>query len=256
MKKFLNILNRKIHILTILLIVSIWQLAHNFSLLPKFIIPSPKEIVTAFIKYADDIFYHTSITILAALIGLFLSIIFSWLLAIMMDRWDLLNRAIYPLLVISQTIPTIAIAPILILWLGFGAAPKIVLILITTSFPLIVAILDGFKHTDKDTLNLLKTMKASYWQTLIHIKIPFAFTYFYAGLRISVSYAFIAALVSEWLGSTQGLGVYMIKAKKLFQYDTMFAIIILISVISLLAIHIVKLSEKKFLKYKYIGEKK
>ena len=124
------------------------------------------------------------------------------------DSLGWLNDLIYPMMVVVQTIPTIAIAPILVLWLGYGILPKIVLIILTTTFPIIVSILDGFRHCDKDMLTLFSPMRANPWQILWHFKIPVSLPYFYAGLRVSVSYAFITTVVSEWLGGFEGLGVY------------------------------------------------
>lgn len=255
MKKLVNLINKYTSAITLVFIVIIWQLAGNFDLLPKFVMPTPLQIVNAFIRDFNSLVFHSKITIIEALIGLALGIVIASILAIIMDSFKFLNKAIYPLLVITQTIPTIALAPILVLWLGYGMTPKIVLIVLTTTFPIVVSILDGFKNTDKDTITLLELMNASKLQILWHVKIPASLSYFYAGLRVSVSYAFIAAVVSEWLGGFEGLGVYMIRTKKLFQYDTMFAIIILVSFISLFSMYLVKISEKRIIKWKYIGEK-
>ena len=244
MRKLTNLINKYAATISMLCLVVIWQGAGNLGLLPKYIIPTPVEIVKAFIKNYELLIFHSKI----------LGIVIAWLLALIMDSIPIFNKSIYPLLVLTQTIPTIAIAPILVLWLGYGLTPKIVLIVLTTTFPIVVSILDGFRNCDKDMITLLQLMNASKLQILWHVKIPTSLSYFYAGLRVSVSYAFIAAVVAEWLGGFEGLGVYMIKAKKLFEYDTMFAIIILVSVISLLSIELVKLSEKKFIKWKYIGE--
>ena len=249
MKKLASLTNKYAATISMAILLIIWQGAGYLNLLPKYIIPTPIEIAKAFVKNYQLLIFHSKITLLEAIIGLAL-----WILALIMDSIPLFNKAVYPLLVLTQTIPTIAIAPILVLWLGYGLTPKIVLIVITTTFPIVVSILDGFRNCDKDMITLLKLMKASKFQILWHVKIPTSLSYFYAGLRVSVSYAFIAAVVAEWLGGFEGLGVYMIKAKKLFEYDTMFAIIILVSVISLLSIELVKLSEKKFIKWKYIGD--
>lgn len=254
MKKLANLIKYYIHIVTLAIIVILWQLAGNLGMLPKFIMPTPLEIANAFVRDYKMMLFHSKVTLIEALIGLFFGVVIAIFLAIVMDRFALLNKAIYPLLVITQTIPTIALAPILVLWLGYDMTPKIVLIVLTTTFPIVVSILDGFRNTDKDTIILLELMNASKFQILWHVKIPASLSYFYAGLRVSVSYAFIAAVVSEWLGGFEGLGVYMIRTKKLFQYDTMFAIIILISAISLVSMHLVKISEKKVLKWKYIGD--
>lgn len=255
MKKLKNLISTHVSTLTVIFILIIWQIAGLLSMLPKHIMPTPLEIINAFIRDYELLFFHSKITILEALIGLSFGILIAILLALVMDSSTLLNRAIYPLLVVSQTIPTIAIAPILVLWLGYGILPKIVLIVMTTTFPIVVSILDGFRNVDKDMLTLMQLMNASKKQILMHVKIPASLSYFFAGLKVSVSYAFIAAVVAEWLGGFEGLGVYMIRTKKLFQYDTMFAIIILTSAISLISIKLVKISEKKILKWKYLGDK-
>lgn len=253
MEKYLN---KHISFISILILLIVWQLLGYFSLLPKFIFPTPFEIIKAFIRERHLLFFHSKITMLEAIIGLSLGIIISFILAIIMDSFKIIYKIIYPLLILTQTIPTIAIAPILILWLGFGMTPKIVLIVITTTFPIVISILDGFRHCDEDAIKLLQLMNANKWQILYHAKIPTSFSYFYAGLRVSVSYAFIAAVVSEWLGGFEGLGVYMLRVKKAFDYDSMFAVIVLISIISLVSMEIVKRSEKKIIKWKYLEEEK
>lgn len=250
MKNLRTILRRRISLLGLIGILFFWQLAGWLQLLPKFILPTPLEIAKAFIRDRDFLLYHSWATLKVALLGLVLGVIIAFLLALLMDSWSWFNDLVYPMMVVVQTIPTIAIAPILVLWLGYGILPKIVLIILTTTFPIIVSILDGFRHCDPDTLTLFELMRANHWQILWHFKIPASLPYFYAGLRVSVSYAFITTVVSEWLGGFEGLGVYMIQSKKLFQYDTMFAIIILVSLISLAGMKLVDLSESYVIKWK------
>ncbi|KXT84980.1 Hydroxymethylpyrimidine ABC transporter, transmembrane component [Streptococcus sp. DD11] len=231
-------------------ILVLWQLAGLLHLLPKFILPTPLEILQAFVRDAGLLAFHSWATLKVALLGLVLGVVLACLLALLMDSLLWLNDLIYPMMVVVQTIPTIALAPILVLWLGYGILPKIVLIILTVTFPIIVSILDGFRHCDRDILTLFELMQANRWQLLWHFKIPASLSYFYAGLRVSVSYAFVTTVVSEWLGGFEGLGVYMIQSKKLFQYDTMFAIIILVSAISLLGMKLVDVSEKYVMKWK------
>lgn len=242
--------------LTIAVLLFVWQLCGELGLLPRFVLPSPLQILQAFIKRRELLLHHAGYTIAEAVIGVGLGVIIAWVMAVLMDRFLGLQRAIYPLIIMIQSVPTTALAPLLILWLGYGMLPKIVLIVLTTTFPILIGILDGFRHTDEDLLILLRLMRASHWQILWHVKIPHSMSYFYAGLRISVSYAFISAVVSEWLGGFDGLGIYMIMAKKLFEYDTMFAIILLISAISLLGMKLVTLSEPYVMKWRYLGGKK
>ena len=250
MRNLKNILRQQISLLGMVGLLAVWQVMGWLKLLPKFILPTPLEICQAFVRDTELLVIHSWATLKVALLGLLLGVIIACLLAVLMDSLSWLNDLIYPMMVVVQTIPTIALAPILVLWLGYGILPKIVLIILTTTFPIIVSILDGFRHCDRDTLTLFELMRANRWQILWHFKIPASLPYFYAGLRVSVSYAFITTVVSEWLGGFEGLGVYMIQSKKLFQYDTMFAIIVLVSVISLLGMKLVAISEKFVIKWK------
>ena len=137
-------------------------------------------------------------------------------------------------MVLTQTIPTVAIAPLLVLWFGYEMTPKVILIVITTFFPIAVGLLNGFRSADKDSIHLLRAMGAGRWQIFRYIKLPGAMSQFFAGLRISASYAVVGAVISEWLGGFSGLGVYMTRVKQAFAFDKMFAVIFLISIISLL----------------------
>lgn len=245
-----NIIRKQLSSLGIVLLLLIWQLAGYLQLLPKYILPTPIQILQAVVRDWALLGQHSLFTLQTALLGLSLGVVVACVLALIMDRFSWFNDMLYPILVVIQTIPTIALAPVLVLWLGYGILPKIVLIILTTTFPIIVNVLDGFRQCDADGLRLFQLMGAKPWQVLWHFKIPNSLPYFYAGLRVSVSYAFITTVVSEWLGGFEGLGVYMIQSKKLFQYDTMFAIIIWISLISLLAMKLVQVSEKMVIKWK------
>ena len=228
-------------------LLAIWQGAGFLGFLPKFILPTPLEIIEAFGRDWELLLYHAGVSMGVALLGLFLGVLLALVLGFLMDRLTWIRDLLYPLMVVIQTIPTIALAPILVLWLGYGTEPKLVLIVITTVFPILVALLDGFKNADPDILILLDLMQASRAQVLWHYKVPASLPYFFAGLRVSVSYAFVSTVVSEWLGGFSGLGVYMIQSKKLFQYDTMFAIIVLISLISLGGMKLVDLVESRLI---------
>lgn len=233
----------------------VWELLGTFQLLPPYIIPTPTEIVMAFSNQWLLLLENTWITLIQALIGLLVGILIAFTLAIGMDRFPFVRRTLYPYLIISQTIPTVAIAPILVLWLGYDMTPKIVLVVLTTLFPIVINILEGFASVDHDSISLLRLMGANHWQIMRHVKFPASLSYFYSGLKISVSYAFVASVIAEWLGGFEGLGVYMIQAKNIFAYANMFAAIILISVISLILIGIVQFIEKKTTPWQYQEKK-
>ncbi|MBQ1617543.1 MAG: ABC transporter permease subunit, partial [Ruminococcus sp.] len=155
---------------------------------------------------------------------------------VLMDRFTVLRKMIYPLIVISQTIPTVAIAPLLVIWMGYRMLPKIVLIVLVVFFPIAISLLEGFSTVDKDTVNLMRSMGANRFQIFRYVKLPNSLGHFYSGFKISVSYAVVSAVVSEWIGGTEGLGCYMTRVRKSYASDKMFAVIILISVISLILI--------------------
>lgn len=208
-------------------------------------LPSPVQVVRAFVSEFPTLMGHSVITLAEAFIGLGLGVLFGFVMAVLMDQFEVLYKACYPLIVLTQTIPTVAIAPLLVLWFGYEMAPKVILIVITTFFPLAVGLLNGFKSVDVDSIHLLRAMGAGRWQIFRYIKLPGAMSQFFAGLRISASYAVVGAVISEWLGGFGGLGVYMTRVKKAFSFDKMFAVIFLISIISLLLMKGVDLLQKK-----------
>ena len=244
MKKFQNITDKIAPGIIIAVLLIIWQILSMVNIIPKFMLPSPFEVVKAFVYDFPLLMEHTKITLLEAFLGLGLGIILGFAVAVVMDRFEYAFKMIYPVLVITQTIPTVAIAPLLVLWLGYGILPKITLIVMTSFFPITIGLLDGFRSADKDMLNLLKTMGATPFQNFIHVKLPGSLGYFFAGLRISVSYSIIGAVVAEWLGGFNGLGVYMTRVRKSYSFDKMFAVIFLISAISLLLRYLVKKIQK------------
>lgn len=208
-------------------------------------LPAPTKVINAFINDFSLLMYHSRITLIEAFLGLSMGIILGFTIAYLMDRYKKMHEMFYPILVITQTIPTVAIAPLLVLWLGYGIAPKVALIIIVTFFPITIGLLDGFKSVDMDAINLMKSMNASKNQIFWHLKLPSSLTYFYAGLRISASYSIVGAVIAEWLGGFSGLGVYMIRVKQAYSFDKMFAVILLITIISLILIYLVGLLQKK-----------
>ncbi|MFU0826409.1 MAG: ABC transmembrane type-1 domain-containing protein [Lachnoclostridium sp.] len=244
MKKFQSTINKISPVLAIAIILIFWQTASTVGLVPKFMLPSPADVVVAFFRDFPLLMSHAGTTLMEAFIGLMVGILLGFAVAVIMDRFEIAYKAIYPVLVITQTVPTVAIAPLLVLWLGYGILPKVTLIVITSFFPITIGLLDGFHSADKDAVNLLKAMGANRMQCFFHIKLPSSMSHFFAGLRISVSYSIIGAVVAEWLGGFKGLGVYMTRVRKSYSYDKMFAVIFFISIISLLLMFGVTLLQK------------
>ncbi|MBR4879903.1 MAG: ABC transporter permease [Clostridia bacterium] len=232
----------------------LWQTVCVLGIIPSFMLPSPAEIVTAFVTELPVLLTNSSITLQEAFIGMLCGVLIGFVSAVLMDSSEVLYKAFYPLLIITQTIPTVAIAPLLVLWFGYEMAPKVILIIISTFFPVTVGLLDGFRSADHDAIGLLRSMGATRVQIFRYIKLPSALPQLFSGLKIAATYSVVGAVISEWLGGFGGLGVYMTRVRKAYAFDKMFAVIFLISAISLALMALVGFAEKKSMPYRYFDE--
>lgn len=253
-KKLQSITNNIYPILAILGLLLIWELAVRTELVPAYMLPSPSAVIKAFITDFPNLMEHSKITLTEAFLGLFFGLLLGFVAAVLMDSFEVLRKTIYPLIILTQTIPTVAIAPLLVLWLGYDMLPKIVLIVLTTFFPVAISLLDGFRSVDRDYITLLESMGASRLQIFKYLKFPGSLTQFFSALKIAVSYSIVGAVISEWLGGFSGLGVYMTRVKKSYAFDRMFAVIFLISAISLLLMSLVSVLRKRVIKWENIDE--
>ncbi len=232
-KKYQSITGKLAPIVSLLVLAGVWLFVSEGEIIPSYMLPSPVDVVRAFIGDFNILMSHAAITLQEALYGLLIGTALAFVIAVLMDRFDFLYKAVYPILVITQTIPTIAIAPLLVLWMGFSMAPKITLVVLTTFFPITISLLDGFRSADPDSINLVRSMGGGNFKIFRHIKLPHATEQFFSGLKVSASYSVVGAVISEWLGGFEGLGVYMTRVKKAYAFDKMFAVIILVSLVSL-----------------------
>ena len=243
-RKSPNITNKLWSCSALLAILLLWQAITGAGIVDAFLLPSPLQVGKAFFAEFPALMEHSAITLSEAFIGLGLGILLGFFMAVLMDRFDILYQAFYPLVILTQTVPAVAVAPLLVLWFGYEMTPKVILIVITTFFPITVGLLTGFKSADPDSVSLLRAMGAGQGQIFFYIKLPGAMNQFFSGLRISASYAVVGAVISEWLGGFGGLGVYMTRVKKAFSFDKMFAVIFLISFISLLLMNGVEILQR------------
>ncbi len=207
-------------------------------------LPSPLGVISTLIEDAELISTHALATIAEALIGLACGLVLGFIIAVLMERFYIVDAALSPIITISQTIPIVAIAPLLVLWFGYDMLPKVLLVTLTTFFPITVSLASGFKSVDEDEVDLLRTMGATRMQIFRYVKLPASAGSFFSGLRISATYAVVAAVVAEWLGGFNGLGVFMTRVRKSYDYEAMFAAIVVISLVSLLFMGVTKLLER------------
>ncbi|MCI8367756.1 MAG: ABC transporter permease [Eggerthellaceae bacterium] len=237
--------------LALLVLLALWQGLAASGAVPGYMLPSPADVLAVFPEDGALLWGHTLVTLQEAAIGLAVGVAVGFAVAVVMDAFAVLRRAIYPLLVLSQTVPVVAIAPLLVLWLGYDIAPKIVLVALVTFFPIAVGLLQGFQSVDADEVNLMRSMGASRWQIFRFVKIPGALPEFFSGLRIAVAYAVVGAVISEWLGGFSGLGVYMTRVQKAFAFDKMFAVIFVVSAVSLLLMIVVSVAERRAMPWRH-----
>ena len=240
-----------IPVAVILVLLLIWQIACHFEWVPSLMLPSPLDVINALIHDFPLLMHHAGATLLEALLGLVIGVLLGFVTAALMDAVPVVKSALYPILVLTQTIPPVAIAPLLILWLSYGIAPKVILVVLVAYFPMAVGLLDGFQSVDPDMIKLMKSMKANAWQIFWEVKFPSALNTFFSGLRIAVSYSVVGAVIAEWLGGFMGLGVYMTRVKKSLSYDKMFAVIFLVSAISLLLMALIKVLQRSAMPWEY-----
>lgn len=216
-----------------------------------YILPSPSAIVQKIWDLRDILFtVHLPATLLVVLIGLVISIVLGVGLAIMMSVSSFAEKAFYPLLVASQTIPTTALAPLFVLWFGYSIWSKVVVTVLITFFPIAVNTYDGFRSTKKEWEELLFTYGASRRDIFLKLRIPASLPYFFSALKVAVPMSVIGAAIGEWLGAQAGLGYFSKRMMTQLDGAGVFAPIFLLSLLAILFVVIVSLLEKKFISWR------
>lgn len=222
---------RSLLIFTVL--VLIWQGAVMFWKIPSYLLPSPWQVGITLYVQQDVIFSQAITTLTETLLGLVLGIMFGCVAGLMITFFRPLRFWFWPLLIISQAIPTFAIAPLLVIWLGYGLASKIATTILMIFFPIASNLHDGLRRTEPGWLDLAKTMDARPWRVFCYIRLPSALPSLASGIRIAAVAAPIGAIVGEWVGSSRGLGYLMLNANARMQIDMMFAALMVIIILAL-----------------------
>lgn len=200
-----------------------WQLYADLSGISPTTLPSPLRVAEQAWANRQALWDNTLPTIRATLLGFSCSLAAAFLISIMMDLSVTLRHALFPVFIISQTLPLVAIAPLVVLWFGFGLMPKIMLVALVTFFPMLVALVQGYESTETEIALLLRSMGARRWCSFWLARLPSALPFFFAGLRISITYAVVGAIFAEYAGAARGLGIYILNAKNNFRPDLVLA---------------------------------
>lgn len=237
-------------LLMLLALLGAWQAYVEASGISAVTLPAPTRILDGLWNGRDVISRHAWVTLKVTLYGLGVALVFGIAMALLLDAFAPVRRAVYPLLVGSQTIPIVVIAPLLVLWFGFELTPKVLVVTLYTFFPITVALAQGLAATDHEALLLMRTLGADRLQTLRLLKLPQALPYLFTGLKITVTYAMVGAVFAEWNGATEGLGLYVILMKNSFRTDMVFAAVVVIAVLSLGLFVLVGLLEKILVRWR------
>ncbi|WP_159499759.1 ABC transporter permease [Microbacterium sp. 18062] len=211
-----------------------WELAARTGAVAPNLLPAPSRILEQAFLHGDVLWSHTFPTLTATVVGFSSAVVVAFLLATALDFSGILRLSVLPLLVVSQTLPIVALAPLVVLWFGFGLLPKVLLVALVTFFPMTIAFLQGFASTDADATRLLRSLGAGRMREFVTLRLPSAVPSFFAGLRISITYAVVGAIFAEYAGATSGLGVFMQSSKSAFRTDLVLSAVLVCSVLTLL----------------------
>jgi putative hydroxymethylpyrimidine transport system permease protein len=220
-------------LLVLLGLLLLWQGLVWLTGVPEFLLPPPAAVARTLIASAPVLLDQAQITLLEILLGLAGGVLIGGASALLMALLPPVQPWLLPILVLGQTIPVFALAPLLVLWFGYGLASKVVMAILIIYFPVPAALFDGLRRTEPGWLDLARTMGATPWRTLFRLRLPAALPAFGSGLRIATAVAPIGAVVGEWVGSSAGLGYLMLHANARLQIDLMFAALIVLMAIAL-----------------------
>jgi ABC-type nitrate/sulfonate/bicarbonate transport system permease component len=235
--------------LALALLILIWDLVANAAKEPLSL-PGPWYVVSGSWHDRANLAAAMWVTSKEALLGIALAVLCAVVLAIAVDWSRTLRAGIYPLIVLSQTIPLIALAPLVVIWFGFGEAPKIALVALFTFFAVAVGTIQGLGSSDPDTLALLRTMGATRAQLLWRVRLPSALPQFFTGLKVGVTFAYVAAIFAEYVGASQGLGYYMNAASQYFNTDLVFGAVIASALLTLALFGLVSALERAVIRWR------
>ncbi len=240
-------------LLLLALMTGLWELGVRALAVPHYILPAPSEVLATLVEQRAVFARHTAITTLEVLAGGALGVAVGLLLGLALYFSPALEKALYPLLIASQNVPVFAIAPLLVVWFGYGLWSKVVMAAIIVFFPIALAMLNGLQRTDPDLLRLFRTMGATPAQMLWKLRLPTALPALFAGLKLSAVYSTIGAVIGEWVGAGAGLGYLMLSANAQLRIATVFGAILCLTPIGLGLLGLVTWLERRLLPWQYLS---
>lgn len=220
-------------VLVAVLVIALWEGCVRLFDVPLYILPAPTKIIEALVENRSELWGHTLVTLEESVIGLVIALVLAMVTAILMDLSKTFRNSVYPHLVVTQTVPVMVLAPLFSIWLGFGMAPKVLIVIFMCYFPIAISFADGLAQVSQKQVNLLRSFRASTRQIYTMVKIPAAAPSLFSGLKVAATYCVGGAIVGEWISSSAGLGYYMLRVKNGYMLDKVFATVVVVVVLSL-----------------------
>lgn len=221
-----------------------WEIIVPITGLSDLVLPVPSAIGGAIVEYWWMLLKHTQVTFLESLYGFALGIAIGISLALGIFTWKAFERSIYPMLVVLNTVPKVALAPIFVIWFGFGWTPKILIAFLIAFFPIVISTVVGLTGIDKDMIHLARSMGASTWQTFVKFRLPAALPSIFGGLKVAITLAVIGAVIGEYVAAEEGLGYLQLLASSEFNSPLNFAALFFIALLGVVLFYVVEIAEK------------
>jgi NitT/TauT family transport system permease protein len=231
-------------IVTFVLLLALWELITDYFHIPTWLLPAPSAIAVAFVDWRGELFGHSLVTLYETLVGFALSIALAVPLAVAVVYSPFLRKSIYPILLALQSVPKVAIAPLLALWIGFGALPKILVVFLVCFFPIIVATATGLASVPGPVMDLIRSLSATQIQTFVKIRFPNAMPHIFVGLKIAITFAVIGAVIGEFVGSESGLGYLILTSSSQARTPVAFAALVILTIMSIVLYYVIEIVER------------
>ena len=227
-------------------LVAVWQLSVMVFEIPAYLLPSPFRILTDSIEQAGTLGWHTLATLKTVLLGFLASVAISLPLAVFITSSKRVANTVYPILVLTQSIPKVALAPILVILLGTNELPRIVVTFLVAFFPLVIAVATGLSSVPGDLVELGRSYRGSAWQLLTRIRLPYAVPMIFSGLKVAVTLSVVGAVVAEFVNADAGLGYFIISSTAFFETGLAYAALIILSLMGIVLFQLVVIAERVF----------
>lgn len=244
MKRFINTGKLTLPVSFAVLII-LWETLVYLLKTPEYLIPAPSAVIKALTDSFPVLVRHTAVTMLEVVLGFAAALALSVAISLLMVRFKTFYKILWPYMIISQTIPLYVLAPLFMIWFGFGIFPKVLIVVLVCFFPITVAFVQGLTSTEPELDELLQVMRATPSQILWKVRVPQAMPQFFSGLKIAAAYSVTGAVLSEWVGAQEGLGIFLTRSMKTFKTAALFADVLIIIVLSLILFFVISFVEKK-----------